>query len=203
MHTEAYAWVQKHAIPDAQRVLDIGGRDINGSPRHLFPGAVIYRTVDILPGVGVDVVADASTWEPDGEYDVVVCTEVFEHTPTWRDICKTAFKALAPGGLLIATMAGPGRPVHSAVDGGPHLHPGEHYENVHPRDLHDALVSAGFVDVVTDRQSQPADTRCTARRPNAFEARMTADVRAGVRLPDRELTPEERAHLGLPKEDEK
>jgi len=163
MHPEAMAWVAKHAIPDARRVLDIGGRNINGTPRDLFPGAELYVTLDILPGA--DITADASTWIPDRFYDVVVCCEVFEHTDTWPQICGTAFKALAPGGLLIATMAGPGRPVHSGVDGGWQLHPGEHYGNVHPRDLAEALQAAGFVDVVTDRQSQPADTRCTARTP--------------------------------------
>jgi hypothetical protein len=39
--------------------------------------------------------------------------------------------------------------------------------------------------------------------PRAFEARMTADVRAGAELPDRELTPEERAHLGITPEEQK
>jgi hypothetical protein len=34
--------------------------------------------------------------------------------------------------------------------------------------------------------------------PAPFEMTVTADVRAEVTLPDRELTPEERAHLGLP-----
>jgi hypothetical protein len=167
MHPEAMQWVAKHAIPDARRVLDIGGRDINGSPRDLFPVAStfpgLYMTMDVLPGAVIT--ADAATWEPDGEYEVVVCCEVFEHAERWRDICVTAFKALAPGGLLIATMAGPGRPVHSGVDGGWQLRPGEYYGNVHPRDLAEALVAAGFVYVQTDRQSQPADTRCTARRP--------------------------------------
>jgi SAM-dependent methyltransferase len=170
MHPEAMQWVAEHAIPEAKRVLDIGGRNINGTPRDLFPVATApggtYRCLDVLPGEGVDIVADAGTWRAEpGVYDVVVCTEVFEHAENWRDICRTAFEALAPGGLFIATMAGPGRPVHSGVDGGWQLHPGEHYGNVHPRDLAEALAAAGFVDVVTDRRSQPADTRCTARRP--------------------------------------
>lgn len=165
MHAEAYAWVEQHAPADAARVLDLGGRDINGSPRPLFPAAELYRVLDIAPGAGVDVVADAATWAPDGVYDVVVCTEVFEHTAVWRDICATAYAALAPGGLLIATMAGPGRHVHSAVDGAPFLQPGEHYANVAERELAEALAAAGFVDVVTDYQPFSADTRCTARRP--------------------------------------
>ncbi len=35
----------------------------------------------------------------------------------------------------------------------------------------------------------------------AFEAAITADVRAEVAHPDRPLTPAERAHLGLPEEE--
>lgn len=36
-----------------------------------------------------------------------------------------------------------------------------------------------------------------------FEARMTADIQADVGLPDRDLTPEERAHLGITSEEQK
>lgn len=36
----------------------------------------------------------------------------------------------------------------------------------------------------------------------AFEARLVADVRADATLPDRELTPDEREHLGITKESE-
>lgn len=39
-------------------------------------------------------------------------------------------------------------------------------------------------------------------RDQLFEAAMTADVSAVAVLPDRKLTAEERAHLGLPDEDE-
>jgi hypothetical protein len=116
MHDEAYAWVRKHAPTGHLHVLDIGGRNINGSTRDLFPLASVYRTVDILPGAGVD----------------------------------------------IATMAGPGRPPHSAIDGGWTLHPGEHYANVHPAELAGQLAAAGFSDICTDQQHSPADTRAVA-----------------------------------------
>lgn len=165
MHPEAYSWVRRFAPPDARRVLDIGGRNINGTTRALFPGAEVYRAIDILPGDGVDIVADAATWTPDGEYDVVVCTEVFEHAARWPDIVTTAFKALRPGGLFLATMAGPGRPVHSGVDGLWQLHPGEHYANVPPAMLSHVLTDAGFTEIRVDQQPQPADVRCIARRP--------------------------------------
>lgn len=164
MHPEAEAWVRAHAPKDAVLVLDIGGRNINGSNRIHFPDAT-FVALDILPGDGVDVVADAAVWRPDRLYDVVVCTEVFEHTDVWPDICRTAHAALVPDGLFIATMAGPGRPVHSAFDGGWQLRDGEHYANIDPAALEKVLYGLGFAEVVVDVQSHPADVRAVATRP--------------------------------------
>lgn len=164
MHTEALEWVSRYANGEPGAVLDLGGRDINGSVRHLFPAADPYRVMDIRPGDGVDIVADAATWTPDREYGVVVCTEVFEHTANWPQICATAYDALRPGGRFIATMAGPGRPAHSAIDGLFRLHPGEYYGNVHPDTLRAVLELCGWRDIVVDRQRSPADTRATAVR---------------------------------------
>ncbi len=165
MHSEAYAWVAAHATDEPVAVLDLGGRNINGSVRPLFPAATVYRVLDIADGPNVDVVADAATWTPDREYDVTVACELFEHTAVWLDICLTAFKALRSGGQFIATMAGPGRPVHSGVDGGAWLFPGEHYGNVEPDRLRAELEAAGFVGVVVDQQPSPADVRAVARKP--------------------------------------
>lgn len=162
MHGQAYAWVSRFAERDPGKVLDLGGRDVNGSVKLLFPTAARYTAVDILDGPGVDVVADAATWTPDDEYDVVVCCETFEHTPDWPQICATAHKALRPGGRLILTMAGPGRPVHSGVDGEFRLLPGEHYRNVAPQRLRAVLEECGFGRVLVDQRFNPADVRATA-----------------------------------------
>lgn len=162
MHAEAYEWVRRYATADPLDVLDIGGRNINGTALDHFPNAV--RTVlDIAPGKGVDVVADAASWVPPRAYDVVLCCEVFEHTMVWPDIVATAFKALAPGGVFIVTCAGPGRFHHSAVDGGRRMFPGEWYRNVSTDELGQVLDACGFVDVVLDSFGE--DTRSWARRP--------------------------------------
>lgn len=166
MHAEAYDWVRQHAGAP-HTVLDIGGRDINGSCRALFPDATQYKVLDIRPGINVDIVADAATWTPDQQFTLVLCTEVFEHTSAWPEICRTAFSACAPGGRFVATMAGPGRPPHSAVDGGWSLHPGEHYANIVPAELHAVLVACGWSDVVVDRRDCPADVRVVATRDSA------------------------------------
>ena len=171
MHREAYEWVRRHADPDSPSVLDIGGRDINGSVRDLFPGAGFYLSLDLVDGPGVDLVADAATWQPDVQFHTVVCCEVFEHTPHWPQICHTAFQALRPGGELILTTAGPGRPVHSGVDGGSVLKPGEHYANIDPGELRRTLVDVGFVQVTVDWQPWPSDVRAYARRPDSPKRR--------------------------------
>lgn len=161
MHPEAHAWVAAYATAEPVTVLDVGGRNINGSNRDLFPAAA-YTVLDIADGPGVDIIADAATWTPDREYDLVLCTEVFEHTPDWRQIIATCHKACRAGGRLVLTMAGPGRAEHSAVDGGWTLHPGEHYANIHPDELRQALEAAGWRDITVDRQDSPADVRASA-----------------------------------------
>jgi SAM-dependent methyltransferase len=168
MHPEALEWVAEHATAEPVEVLDIGGRDVSGpwggSPRHLFPNATSYHVLDIADGSDVDIVADAATWQPNGRrYDVVISMETFEHTDAWPAICRTAYEALLPGGRLIATMAGPGRPPHGAW-GAPDLEPGEHYANIRPARLRQVLEQVGFVDVLIDQQPQPADVRAVATR---------------------------------------
>ena len=159
------AWIAKHATSEPVTVLDIGGRDVNGSPRHLFPAATRYTVLDALGDPGVDILADAAIWDPRGEtWDVVICAETFEHTAAWRAICRTAYAACAPGGRLIVTTAAPGRPPHSAVDGAFRLLPGEHYANIRPAELERVLVEAGWADVVVDVQPSPADVRAVAAK---------------------------------------
>ncbi len=147
MHLAARLWVRRFATKAPCAVLEIGSRNVNGGIRDLFPNASPYTGVDIRPGPGVDIVADAATWEPDRHYDLVVSTEVLEHAEVWRDIIKTCWRALAPDGVLIMTAAGPGRPPHSH-DGDESLAEGEWYENVAPEPLREA--TAMFTDVVVD-----------------------------------------------------
>lgn len=163
MHEQAMSWIKENGSGAPLSVLDIGGRNINGTARSAWPNAGSYVVLDILPGDGVDIVADASTWTPDRQYDVVVCAEVFEHTACWREIVSTVFVACSPGGTAVFTMAGPGRAPHSAIDGAP-IRDYEYYGNVDPHDLHDALKNSGFVDIVVDQKFNPCDVRAVARK---------------------------------------
>jgi len=131
VHPAVFDWVGKFATDTAVNVLDIGGRDVNGTCRPLFPNAARYTVIDLIQGPGVDIVGDAAEWNPPRRFDVVLCTEVFEHTARWPEMCATAKRALAPGGVFVVTCAGPGRHPHSGFDG-EQVRPGEHYENVDP-----------------------------------------------------------------------
>jgi hypothetical protein len=118
--------------------LDVGGRLINTSVRDLFPNT-IWTGLDIKPGPGVDVVADASTWKPDRLYDLVISTELLEHTPVWAGCVATMVRALAPGGYLFITCASIGREAHGA-EGTMQVPPGEYYANVPPGSLTEVLM---------------------------------------------------------------
>jgi hypothetical protein len=155
-------YVERFATKEAIDILDIGGRNVNGTPREMFPNAR-YTVVDIRTGENVDIVADAATWTPGRRWDLVLSTECFEHTPHWEAICVTAYKACEPGGRIVITCAGPGRTPHSAfVEAG--LQPGEFYKNVEPIALNNALWIAGFVDVEVDQVG--LDLQATGRRMN-------------------------------------
>jgi hypothetical protein len=138
MHRTAYEFMfnQSRLIGLRKRVLEIGSRNINGTIKPLFAGLGIdYLGLDISPGPAVDIIADASTWRPSygQRFDLVVCTEVLEHTPLGQEICNTVYEVLDKGGLFLATMATFPRDPHSA-DGGP-LKSGEYYRNVNEVDL--------------------------------------------------------------------
>jgi len=166
MHPEAHEWGARHATDKPVDVLDIGGRDVNGTGRDHFPNATTYTVLDIEAGPNVDIVADASTWDPKTRsYDYVVCYETFEHTDLWPAICQTAYRAVRPGGRFIVTTAAPGRPPHSGRDGNA-LQFGEYYANVDPAALQEALEAAGFVEITVDVQPSPADVRAVAGKPD-------------------------------------
>lgn len=158
MHPDAYAWVEKHAQAYA-RVVEFGGRNINGSVRGLF-GDATYCSIDLVDGPGVDIVGDACTL-PLSEWDCVICCEVLEHHPVPLDVVKAARRALTDDGVFIMTCAGPGRAPHSAADGG-HLRPAEHYANIDAIELEEMLRTAGFRG--WDINQQGNDMRCVAWR---------------------------------------
>ena len=91
MHEAAKTYVRQVlktvSIPKGA-VLEIGGRNINGTVRPLFDAIGPYASIDLYDGPGVDLVADVCELDPAktarklfGKMAVscVVCCEVLEH----------------------------------------------------------------------------------------------------------------------------
>ena len=160
LHSDVLDFVAKFATEDPIDILDIGGRNLNGSPRSYYPRAR-YTVMDLRPGPDVDIVADAATWEPEGKWDLVLCTEVFEHTPEWRAILATAARALRPGGRLVATCASGSRAPHSGIEA-TSIRPGEFYQNVQPDEMEAALQEQGWRQVSVATVRNGLDLQATA-----------------------------------------
>lgn len=148
MHPGAFEFVSRYATNEAVSVIEIGSRDINGSIRCHFPAAT-WTGIDLSPGPSVDVVGNAADYSPATPVDMVICCEVFEHTPDWRRLVSAAAEWLKPNGKLIITCAGAGRDPHSAVDGGD-LKDGEWYRNLSEEELQEAMIDAGLRLEVTE-----------------------------------------------------
>jgi SAM-dependent methyltransferase len=72
-------------------------------------------------------------------FDIVLCTEVFEHVEKWPLILDTIHEALVPGGAAFVTFASEGRRPHGAR--GEHDVPaGEWYANVSRAEFRQALL---------------------------------------------------------------
>lgn len=134
-------------------MLDVGGRNVNGSIYGLFPGVDI-TTIDIFEDEGVDFVADFSTDDVVDQfmlrekYDICLSTEVLEHSPGWPNIVKNMILATKPGGWIVITCATTGRPPHSAIDG--HYledNESEYYGNVSEEDFVN-LVQSLNIDLI-------------------------------------------------------
>jgi len=168
MHQQAWDWVQHIAaqLNPAGRVMDQGGQNVNGDIRPLFRGVTEWISVDLAATPGVTVVADAGDYTHPEPCDIVVSTELLEHTPRGYDIIKRAYESLKPGGHYIITTAAPGRPEHSAT-GEPYLKDGEHYANISYDELNNWLTFAGFHAIIIDTRGRPfhIDIRAWARKP--------------------------------------
>jgi SAM-dependent methyltransferase len=103
-----------------RRVVEVGSLDVNGSVRpHVERlGPASYVGVDVRPGPGVDEVLDGEDL-PGSCADLLICMEVLEHAPRWKQLLAGIWRALVPGGLLILTTRGPGFPRHD--------HPSDHW----------------------------------------------------------------------------
>jgi Methyltransferase domain len=165
MHAEAAAWVAEAAarVPRVKLAVELGARDFNGSARGYFRVGR-WIGVDVAPGQGVNVIADAATYWPPRPPELVLCTEVLEHAPAAGAIVANAGMMLAPGGWLVLTAACPPRAPHSGLDGRAWVFVGEHYANVEPRRLRRWLAPLEVLAFEAHRDR--GDVYALARKPN-------------------------------------
>ena len=148
MHPQALAFYEENLAPlPPMKVVEFGSCQMFGSIRSVYPQAASWLGLDIQAGPGVDLIQDAATWETDERFDLVICAEVFEHTPDWRAILGKAYEVLNESGRLVASCATNDRPPHSAFDGGP-LRSGEFYRNVPEEEMRESLNWVGFTSTV-------------------------------------------------------
>lgn len=160
MHPAAFNYVRAvvEKLPERKNVLEYGGKNVNGTVRHLF-STPSYFSIDLLDGAGVDMVADAATFVPKAAPDTVVCCEVLEHSNKWMSIIAQAAKVLTPDGVFIMTCATTGRIPHS-VDGGL-VQPNEYYGNVEITEMM-AMLDTHFNEYDLDVDSTAGDLYVTA-----------------------------------------
>ena len=130
-------------MPPRRHVVEFGSADVNGNVRNLL-GDAEYIGVDIRPGPNVDVVADATTYDPPWRPDLVLCLNMLEHTPEGPAIIANAHRMLAPSGMLLISVPDTSFPIHSA-DGGA-LKDGEWYKAFSVESLWQLL--GAFADTV-------------------------------------------------------
>jgi SAM-dependent methyltransferase len=150
-------------------VLEVGALDVNGSLRPwveaLRPAR--YLGVDLMAGSGVDQVVDATNLVSRfgrESFDLVITTEMVEHTRDWRTVVSNLKGVLRPGGHLLLTTRSPGFPYHAW----PH-----DFWRYEPDDMRQIFGDLDLLTVEPDRQS--AGVFVLARRPQRFVER-TPDV---------------------------
>lgn len=166
MHYEVEDFLHHNSIRfswrDA-RVVEIGSLNVNGRSKDHVPGGWSeWIGIDVISGPDVDVVGHAADVLPElGEFDVVVTTEALEHDARWTETLAAIQKCVKPGGHVMLTCAGTGRPPHAADGSGP-PHAGEHYENRSLSDVY-AVLQDEF-ELVFGEEGPPGDTRAVLRK---------------------------------------
>jgi SAM-dependent methyltransferase len=128
-------------------VLEVGSLNINGTVRRFF-NTREYLGIDITHGRGVDLVTPVHQLVPHKLFDVVISTEMLEHDCHWKQSLQAMYIFTRPGGLLLITCAGPGRPEHGTNKARPQDSPAttDYYRNLTIDDFRSVLDPADFVE---------------------------------------------------------
>jgi len=135
-----------HRLENANKILEIGSQNINGSVRDFFPVAREYLGIDLGLAKDVDWTIPGELIElPNGWADVVISTECFEHCRNWDRVLINMIRVSKPGGLILVTCAGIGRATHGTPDSNVSDSPftGSYYKNLGTDDL-TSKISTGW-----------------------------------------------------------
>ena len=95
------------------KMCDLGSLDINGGIRSQLPDNCEYLGVDLELGPNVDIACPAQLLDLKSEqFDFLISSELFEHTPYWKEIFSQMCRLTKPGGIVAFTCAGAGRGEH-------------------------------------------------------------------------------------------
>lgn len=137
----------KHFFPHffrQKKVLEIGSLNINGTVRVFFEDCD-YTGIDIGAGPCVDQICQGEDFPAAaGAFDVVISTEVFEHTENWDLIFLNMLRLVKRDGLVIFSCASHGRGQHgtrlSSPEAAPHVAATtDYYKNLVAKDFTDAF----------------------------------------------------------------
>jgi SAM-dependent methyltransferase len=99
-------YVGSSCPPGPRLLLDIAPQVHEGA-RPFFPPEVSIETFDIDPMSGCTYIGDICRHNaaiPDARFDMVVCTEVLEHTLQPFDAVREIHRVLKPGGQLFLSV---------------------------------------------------------------------------------------------------
>jgi SAM-dependent methyltransferase len=99
-----------------KRILEVGARGYGVRQLLESWGPAQYIGVDVAPGPGVDVVRPIEEVAPDsvgGAFDLVVATEMLEHSRDWQAAISSMKRLCRGGGLLLLTTRSRGFPFHA------------------------------------------------------------------------------------------
>lgn len=121
MNAAVMSFLRKILTEDVVRdkdVLEVGSFNVNGSARDivstLSPATYVGVDMALQPGYVDEVVcaSNLTTRFGGSSWDVVVSTEMLEHTEDWEAAVSNMKSVVKPGGLLVVTARSPGFPYH-------------------------------------------------------------------------------------------
>ena len=101
-----------------RKILEIGSLDVNGSIRNTCPKYAEFVGVDLEAGQGVDIVIDNPYYLPfpNGTFDCIVASSVFEHSNFFWELFNEIMRVLSPGGLVYINAPSNGKVHRFPVD---------------------------------------------------------------------------------------